>query len=189
MSSDIEREDLYYFYEHTNEKNSILIIISLILTMGLYYLYWIYRLNKHLEHIDDKAPNTLRASFILFYIPLFWIPLSFFSTIYFGGEYALAIKFIKILVWAFLSFVLLQYLFDFCKSYSRVTKTPAFLWYIMLYLGYFSLIMFVFDFYYTVPLVIIPILTIVSMQLILNRRHNEHKIKKQGNYFNYLDRK
>lgn len=190
-------ESLKYFFYDYKLKNPALILFYMIISLGLYFVTWIYQINKKLEEIDEKAPVANRAAFVLVLLPIAWYFIVYFldmftitSTNYLNN---LIPEIVKVMGWGIISFLSLIYIYDFCISFGKVTKTSGVIWYIVIYLGYFSLILTIilgFNFFiYTFYFLFFPIIAIPAMQETLNIRAMKFTKETQRSYFNYMDRK
>ena len=86
-----------------------------------------------------------------------------------------------------------MYVYDFCISFGKVSKTSGVMWYLIIYPGYFSLILTIilgFEYFvYTFYFLIFPILAIPAMQETMNVRASDYTKSSQKSYFNYMERK
>lgn len=177
-------KDLYYFYDDYEEKDPIKIMIFMILTLGLYFIYWIYNINNKLSELDDASPDPKRGVIILLFLPLMWyIFVLIFRFLIFTSDLGL-VKGIEITGWSFVIFLSMQYLYEFCQSFGKVTHSSGLTWYLFLYVGYFSVVLLLFSFYYTVPLIVFPFFTLPAMQSFMNNHANKIMLKELDYSFN-----
>ncbi|MEC8339382.1 MAG: hypothetical protein VXZ40_02055 [Nanoarchaeota archaeon] len=191
------KDSLKYFFFDYKLRNPALIFFYMIISLGLYFVTWMYQINKKLEEIDEKAPASNRAAFVLVILPLIWYFIVYFLELYTttGANFLsnLIPQMVKVFGWGIISFLSLMYVYDFCISFGKVTQTSGVLWYIVIYMGYFSLILTIilgFHFFvYTFYFLFFPIIAIPAMQEMLNVRATRFTKETQKSYFNYMERK
>ncbi len=181
---------LAHFFLHDFEKDKFgTVLFYQIISLGLYSFFWIYKTNKMLEKIDGESPESKRSMFVLFVIPVFWFLIGFFTNKYlFLNNVPTFFHTINIVMWSLIIFLSLQYLYDFSKSYAKLTETHPLIWYLLLYSGYLATILHFFNFNFLLFLVFVPILTIPSMQEILNITAREVLRTSQKNHFIHKER-
>lgn len=160
----------------------------MILTAGLYGLRWIYNLNIIMERFDENAPDSSRGAYVLVLIPLFWYLVTFFFNSVTPLNFQYVTDIIAIVGWTFITFLTLKYLYDFCMSYARFTWTNGFFWYLMIYIGYYSVILAFFNVTTTLFLIAFPMISIPLMQDILNKKAIEFTDRMHGKRFNSMTR-
>lgn len=163
----IEKLEIFFLNDF-EEENPLKVFLLIIFTLGIYALSWIYKLNTKLELIDDEAPDSKRAFSVLFILPFGWTLIYFvlLKLIFQGTNIYLSI--FNYVVWSALIFLSLKYVYDFCISFGKLTRTLGIVWYFLIYSGYLGIIVLFFQIYYMWPLIVIPVLTIPSMQIFLN---------------------
>ncbi len=159
-------------------------ILYMILSLSLYFIYWIYKINVKIEKILDSCPDSKRCFAILFVIPLSWATIYLLLKKFIFFEYFQPLEIANYVMWSIIVFLSLQYIYEFCIAFGKITTTNGLVWYLFLYPGYFAIILFFLNFYYTLPLIFFPIITIPAMQASLNKKANLCYVKKQELYFN-----
>lgn len=183
----IEDNKKAQFYRSSKNFNPFLLTFLSVISLGFFLVHWIYCTNLKLENIDEDAPDSKRAGVILFFLPASWtIIITILSNL--TNSFSSFFLTAKVFGWILLSFVALKYLFDFCISFGQATNTKPYLWYYLIYLGYLSLILLIFGFYYTLPMLLFPIMTLSAMQFILNKRTKEVELEENRTYFNTVGR-
>jgi hypothetical protein len=117
------------FYKNFHETNPALILGLTIVSFGFYVIYWIFLRNRDFEELDKNAPDSKRAVAILMVLPFAW----FFITKAIHNLFGLIntiTRTIEVMGWLVILFLLLKYLFDFCISYGRITRTIGVVWFI-----------------------------------------------------------
>jgi hypothetical protein len=191
------RESLEFFFYDFKLKNPAMIFFYMVISIGLYFVTWLFQVNKKLEEIDEKAPIASRAALVLVFLPLTWFFIIYFLDKFTGNSTniisVLVPSIVKVLGWGLISFLSLMYVYDFCISFGKVTKTSGVMWYLAIYPGYFSLILTIIlgfqYFVYTFYFLIFPILAIPFMQEVMNVRAADYTKSSQKSYFNYMERK
>lgn len=182
-NNNISKSCLQNFYEDIDKKSGIKLFFLLISSLGIYIIKWIYFTNLSFEKADKNAPQSSRGAAILFIMPSLWLLFTFFFRLLFE-KLIQPFKIIDITVWGIITFLSLQYLYDFCLSYARITNTNGIIWYLLIYPGYYSVILLLFKFYYTIVLIIMPFVVIPIMQSIINKKASKYLLEDENNYFN-----
>jgi hypothetical protein len=180
-----DMDEIFNYYEDYDKQNPFLLFLFIVLTFGLYIIKWVYMTNKSFEKVDKSAPETQRATTVMILMPLIWGMMSFILKFYFD-EKLLLVKIIEYGGWALIIFLSLQYTYDFCSSFGRMTQTSSLFWYLLLYPGYLSLILLAFGFVHSMFLVFLPVIVIPIMQDLINLKADEVQIEKQRQRFNQL---
>ena len=184
MEDKISDEKLEYFFIDYEKRNPFEILFYMVITLGFYFIRWAYITNLKLEEIDDDAPDSRRAFIILFLFPIVWYLISFILTnLIFTGNPIIG-ESISILTLALIIFLSLQYTFQFCQSFGRVSNTSGLVWYLAIYPGYLGLVLVLFKIYYLVPLLFFTIISVSAMETSINIRYEKSKFKRQRRYFN-----
>jgi len=183
----INLKDLEYFYDDFERETPLIVLLKIIFSLGIYTLIWIYKLNKRLEKADKSAPNTNRGVVILYLMPTFVILLSvileffFLFPKYIMGTY-------NVLFWSIIIFLSLKYIYDLCECFGKWTGSSGLFWYLAIYPGYFSIILYFLNFYYALPLLFFTIITIPAMQGFLNYKEIKFRELFERDEFNKKSR-
>ena len=187
MKQKINLKDLEFFYDNFVIESPILVIIKIFLTLGLYVIFWIYKMNRALEKVDENAPDSRRGVIIICVIPPFIFILSAIFEKLFNFNKVSIITF-NVVVWSFIIFLTLKYIYDFFMSFGKWTGSSGLFWYLVFYPGYFSLILSIFGFYYALPLLFFTIVSIPSMQGYINIKEREFRELYERSKFNWRAR-
>ena len=153
----------------------------IIITFGIYLIEWFYKRTEEFTYIDRFSPNPQRAATVLFIIPLGWLIISkIIKKLIFTGIIG---EIIEIIGWGLILFLIIKFIFDFCISFGRITKTNGIYWFLILLTGTIGIICTILQIYILSILTISIILTIPAMQLELNSHFNKMTIKKNSNIF------
>lgn len=176
-----------FFLNNFEEQHFLKIFALLVFSLGLYAISWIYSINKKLETIDEDAPDSRRAVYILFIFPVGWalIYVALSKLIFANNPY---LHWLNIVIWFLLIFLSLKYLYDFCDSFGKLTRTSGLVWYLLNYAGYLGIILILFDIYYLLFLAIIPLCTIPAMQEFLNLTSKYTLAEAQKEHFKNMER-
>jgi hypothetical protein len=176
--------NLEYFYNDFELRNPLMCMLLMILTLGFYFIYWIYQINEKLSELDDDSPDPTRGMIILLILPITWAFFVFiFKFLIFSDNLGLA-KGLEITGWSIIIFLSMQYLYEFCVSFGRITRSSGLVWYLFMYVGYFSVVLLLFSFYYTIPLIIFPFFTLPAMQGFMNEHARKVALKQIDYNFN-----
>lgn len=176
---------LEYFFSDYQRQNVLLVLLYLVLTGGVFALFWIYYHNRKLEQIDNDAPNSKRGAVILFFIPVFLTLVFFFIKTIFLPDF-LGIRILEVILWSVVILLTLKYFYEFCVSFAKFTMTTPLAWYFFLYLGYSSFILALFEFYYGLFGLFFLFVGIMAMQEIVNVICYKVNSRKEKNRFNYM---
>lgn len=176
-------KELEFFYEDYEKELPFFVLVKIIFSCGLYLVWWIYKINQKLEKVDEMAPDTRRGLVILYVFP----PLIIF--ILFVLEYLIGLApnflmIINVLFWSLAIFLSLKYIYDFCNIFGKWTSSNGLIWYLFIYPGYFSIILYFFDFYYALPLIFFTIIAIPGMQAFLNIKERKFREMYERDRFN-----
>lgn len=163
----IEKLEIFFLNDY-DEENAFKVFLFIVFTLGIYALSWIYNLNRKLELIDDDAPDSNRAFSVLFILPFGWALCYFILLKLIFQTESIILNIANYIIWIALIFLSLKYLYDFCISYGKLTRTLGIVWYFLIYSGYLGIILIFFKIYYLWFLIVIPIITIPCMQIFLN---------------------
>lgn len=170
------------FYKNFRETNPALVLGLIFITIGFYIIHWLYVKNKDFEEIDQDAPDSTRGAIILMILPFMWFFIIFIFKKIFGHE-NLYLQISEIVGYGIIIFLILKYLFDFCISFGKITKTNGLFWYLSFFFPILGIVLSFFDFYYLLPLVFFLIIVVPAMQAELNSYIQKFQIKKESNLF------
>ena len=179
--------DLEYFFEDYKREIPILVLIKIIFSFGIYIFVWIYKMNQQLERVDEMAPDSRRGFFILFLIPIVIFVISIvIEKLFQLPNYTIATY--NAIFWSINIFLSLKYIYDFCESFGKWTGSNGLFWYLVIYPGYFSVILYFLDFLYVLPLLFFTIIAIPSMQGFLNIKEIKFRAMFERDQFNKKSR-
>jgi len=179
--------DLEYFFEDYKREIPILVLIKIIFSYGIYIFVWIYKMNQQLERVDEMAPDSRRGFFILFLIPIVIFVISIvIEKLFQLPNYTIATY--NAIFWSINIFLSLKYIYDFCESFGKWTGSNGLFWYLVIYPGYFSVILYFLDFLYVLPLLFFTIIAIPSMQGFLNIKEIKFRAMFERDQFNKKSR-
>ena len=170
------------FYHDFKEIGPPLVLGLIIISLGLYIIAWLYSNNKDFVKVDKHAPDPLRGVIIMIVLPFAWFFITTILKVLIFGTHWIFMIF-EYFVWLLLLILILVYLFDFCVSFSRITRTHALFWYIFYVIGIIGLISIVFGWYYSIPLTFFIIIVVPAMQAEINSFFKRYAIKKEKNIF------
>ncbi|MFW6285789.1 MAG: hypothetical protein ACOC16_01300 [Nanoarchaeota archaeon] len=150
-----EERSLEYFHNYKHMSGP-LVLGLIVISLGLFAIPWIYTKNKEFINIEPDAPDPKRGVAVIMILPFIW-GYSFFILRELVIKHPITIG-IEILGWSFIIFALLKYIFDFCKSFGKITETSGIIWFFLFFL--------------------FPI-TIPAMQVELNSHFQKMQIKKK----------
>jgi len=182
-------EDLYYFYEEYRSENPFLLFFKFIVTFGFYTFYWIYELNILLEKIDDNAPSSNKLFIILFLLPSLFYLFKHFLLNWMNFEVSFIFISVSFIIWSSIIFISLLGVYKFCMSYGKLTNTNELVWCFLIYPAYIAIVLFFYDFYYTLPLLLISFASLAFMQHHLNIKIINYERHIESDIFNSIPRK
>ena len=171
------------FYKSYKETGTSLVLGLIILTLGLYTINWIYMRNKEFESLDKHAPDSNRGAIILMVLPFAWFFITAVLEKLVFNPNSTIFSIIEILGWSLVIFLVIKYIFDFCISYGKITKTFGILWFILFLIGIIGVISIFLKIKCTIPLVFFLIIVIPAMQNELNAHFRKFNITKSKNSF------
>ena len=184
MVKKITESDLDFFYEKYEVNYPAIILFKIIITFGLYVIWWFYKMNIKLEEVDGDAPSSKRGVIILlFLIPGFEGVLFVLEKLVFINAQNL-LFIVTAIGWSLVIFLSLKYIYDFCDCFGKWTASSGLFWYLAIYPGYFSIILYFYHFYYALPLLFFSIITVPAMQAFLNIKERKFREMKEHNNFN-----
>lgn len=176
------------FFEEYEEKNPSIQLFLMVISLGLYSIFWFYNMNREMQKIDYDTPDPQRCIVVMLFLPISWFLTHILLKETLPEIILPYLNTMNFLLWSLFIFLILKYIFDFCESFGRVTSSPHILWYLYLYPGFFSYILPLFGFYYSIPLVFFTMITIPSMQAFINSKKEEISYVKQREHFNTMYR-
>lgn len=169
---------------HEFEKTNLSLMLGLIIiSIGLYIIYWIYVKNKEFEALDHDAPESNRGAIIMMVIPFVWFFIMYFLKGSFFGFFNKIFSVIELFGWILVIFILLKYLLDFCISFGTVTQTRGILWFLPFLFGIVGAIGRFLGSYYFLLFLISPIIVVLAMQNELNLFYEKYRQKKDKSVF------
>lgn len=184
-----DKMKIQYFLNDYVKSNPMYVFLYMLLTLGFYFLIWIYDHNKRFEQIHSEAPDSKRGFIILFGMPILWYFITLVAKLIFFEESGQFIYYVSLFGWVLIALLSLKYLYDFCKVFGEFTNTNGIWWYFLIYPGYFSVILFFLGFNYTIALVLCPLISIPMMQNTLNEISDKTHLKFKSDEFNAMTRK
>jgi hypothetical protein len=173
------KENINDIFKKYSETSLAVVLALMIITAGLYIINWLFLRNREFELMDEDAPDSKRGLALMVFLPFGWGLIMFVSkALLFTGE-PLLLGIMEIVIWGLIIFLLVNYVFDFCLSYSKITKSNAMIWFSMFLIGFIGIISTSIQFYYLSPLVFFAVITVVAMQAELSGI-NKQKRKKYG---------
>lgn len=173
------------FYKEFKEKDPNVVLLLSVISLGLYMINWIYLRNKELQSLDPDAPESARGAIIMLIIPaIVYFMVFVLKNVMLSGENVI-IGIFEIVIWGISLFLLLKYLFDFCISFGKVTRTEGLIWFFFMMMGVVGIISFFMEFYFVTPLVFFLIISIPAMQAEINAHFRRLNIRKEKNAFYY----
>lgn len=151
------------YFKEFRETNPWLVLGLIIISLGFYIITWIYSKNKEFENSDKLAPDAARGAAVMMLLPFGWFYTIFIIKRFIADN--LFVGIIEIVIWGFIIFAIFKYIFEFCLSFGRITKTNGIYWFFLFF---------------------IPIITIIAMQMELNSHFTRMTMQDKSN--NFYDR-
>jgi len=180
---DYNSRPIYNFYEEYKEKSSFVVFILMIFTIGLYFIWWVYKLNSEFESKNIESPDSKRGLVVLITFP--FLLGFFFSFLEWYFEPNAIIKSFQLSVSYFIIVLQLKFLYDFCVTFGNITKTNSLWWYYSMFFWFLAVVLLYFQSYYTMIFMFFPVTAIPAMQAFLNKRAETFKLRQAGDHFNY----
>ena len=181
-----KKEELNEIIKGYEKSSPLIIMILIILTLGVYVINWIFLRNREFEFMDNDAPDAKRGLALMIFLPFGWALTMFvLKKLIFTGE-PLILGILEIVIWGLIVFLLMNYIFDFCLCFSRITKTSPIIWFIPFLLGFVGSIFLALGFYYVSPLIFFTIIVVPAMQAELqshffpNKKYKRDKGRRQS---------
>lgn len=199
MENEISKGSIANFFENYVEQNSILILLYVIISGTFYVIYWLYKTNLELSLVDEDAPNPDRAISVLLLLPSLFFLISYifkkfifnfsnssllgiswnFNINLISNNFEYLYGIFEFSIWILIIFLILKYFYDFSVSYSKITKTNFFVWYLFLSSEAFGFIFLLFSNYLFTTISFFTIISVPAMQEKLNILANKYQIKKE----------
>ena len=166
-----------------SEISPQLVFGLILITLGLYSLHWIYERNKELAQFDSSAPEPSRGAVLMMVFPFIWFFLiTFLKLIFSYTNFVIAI--IELIGYLLIVILITKYLFDFCSSFSLVTRSHFSLWFILFLFGIVGVIGISINMYFLGISLLIFFIGVAAMQAELNSFYKRHSIKhEKTNYY------
>lgn len=155
----------------------------IIITLGLYIVYWIYDKNKQFEVLDDQSPDSSRGAVIMVILPFLWFFILYFLKGFIFGFDSVIVNFIGLGGWFFLIFMFVKYLLDFCLSFGRITQNQGVLPFLLFLVGFISGYLSLILNQFFIFLLIFPVFAVLFMQSELNLFYNSYRQRKDKKSF------
>lgn len=171
------------FYKQYHETSPSLVMGLIILSFGLYIINWIFLRNKDFEELDENAPDSNRGAILMIIIPFGWFFLTTILKNLIFSPNNLLIGILEIVGWGIIIFLIYKYLFDFCLSYGRITKTNGLLWFGLFIISGIGIVGIIIENYYLIFLLPILMIIIPAMHSELNKQFHILNIKQKSTTF------
>ena len=126
----ITSKQKHHYSREYLQLNPALVFGLILISCGIYAITWIYTRNKEFEILDKHTPNHIRGSIVLMLLPLSWFYIIFIIKKLIMNN--LFIEITQITIWGILIFLILKYLYDFCMSFGKITKTNGIYWFLII---------------------------------------------------------
>ncbi|MDA3855207.1 MAG: hypothetical protein PF569_03025 [Candidatus Woesearchaeota archaeon] len=151
------------YFKEFRETNPWLVLGLIIISLGFYIITWIYSKNKEFEHLDKFSPDAARGAAVMMLLPFGWFYVVLIIKRLIIDN--LFVEILEIVIWGFILFLVLKYIYEFCLSFGRITRTNGIYWFFLFF---------------------IPIITIPAMQMELNSHFNRMAMQdKSNNFYNH----
>lgn len=173
------------FYNTFKELNPAVVLGLILISGGLYIIAWMYSQNKEMEKIDEDSPELTRCAFILFGFPFTWLMITvIIKFVFFNNvEVPQAMIISEITVWTFIIMLIFKYIFDFCKTFSKITRTNTLIWFVLISLGIVGLIGVSIQSFFLTPFAFFLAMTIPAMQEELNHVYHKSEMKRKDDTY------
>lgn len=185
MEAQISNSQREIFFKHFPTESPIKLMVFMFFTASLYLIFWLYSMNLKLEKIDPDAPDSRRGAVILFFMPITGAIVLTVFELFFFPKFTNEVRILSLFFWSFIGFLSLNYVYDFCRSFSKVTNTSWNQWYFFIFPGYISFILFFFEFYYMIPLLFFPAAAVPAMQNVINNIAESIKKRSNADHLNF----
>ena len=108
------------FYKDYRETNPTLVLGIILISFGFYIIH--YMKNKEFEEIDSNSPEAARGAIILMVLPFIWFFIIFIIKKIITENLNILIKICETIGWSIIIFLILNYIYDFCMTFGRITK-------------------------------------------------------------------
>lgn len=165
--------------EIPDEINPFLVAGITLITLGLYFIIWIYSRNKEiLPFSKNKDVDPVRGLVLLFILPVLIGTLFFLGSMYIPQTIMIPFYYI---IGTFIIFAIVKYLFEFSKLMTQTLKTTPSLWFLPFCCTISGVILVSFQNYYGILFLLTPLLHLPLLQTQVNtfysnlRYNNEKK--------------
>ncbi|MCA9497170.1 MAG: hypothetical protein KC589_09570 [Nanoarchaeota archaeon] len=176
------------FYEGYNTKSPELILLLMVLTFGLYAIYWIYQTNMELERASEEVPSSLVGIFIMMILPFSW-GFFFFMFNFIFDDVSIFFALFETFGWIIIIFLILEYLYRFCLVYADIVMSDSRVWYYSFFPGFLALTLGVLGIIEAFAFFFFIFIVIPAMQAQLNTRYEQYELEELKVYFNYFEKK
>ncbi len=189
MTDELPYKTLKEYYRNFEPYSPTKTQILMICTLGLYLISWVYQKNKEFEEFYDDSPDSNRGAVLMLVFPFAWLLIIWvFKAVIFVDSIEFLTT-LSVIGWIFIMFMILEYLYEFCLAYGQFTRTNGLVWYYTIFPGFLALILVVLGFWYTLPLLFFPYMTIPAMQAKLNYESTRYGLNYLKNEFYRHERK
>lgn len=172
------------FYREYNEVNPAIILLLILITCGLYIIYWILKQNRNLEDFYEDAPDTNRGFALMVTIPISWtITFVIIKINNFWDLYPEFLLFVQVFIWTIIILLILKFLFDFCVSFAKFTKSNALVWFFLILLGIIGILGIPIKSFLITPFAFFLAITIPAMQEEINHVYTKNQIKNKSDAY------
>lgn len=168
MKYQLSYETLKSYYRNFKPSSPVIIQFLMIFTLGLYLINWVYTKNREFEDYSDEAPDSKRGAVLMLIFPFSWMLIIWIMNELILPNSEDFMEVLNVAGWCFIMFMILQYLYEFCYLYGQITRTEGLIWYYTIFPGFLALILLPLGFWYTIPLLFFPVVSIPAMQAKLN---------------------
>jgi hypothetical protein len=190
MDQILTKGELNRYYENYIYSSSVWTLLFMSLTAGIYIINWLYLTNKEFEKFDENAPDSNRGAALTLIIPVSWLVLAWIGDNLGLGNNEL-FRMVKTIGWLTIVMMILKYMYDFCTTFSRFTRSNELIWYYALFPGMIFYVLAPLVIWYdslfvwfTYPFLFFTIVAVSSMQAKLNAEKNLFDIKEgEGEFY------
>ncbi len=179
-----------YFYSNLTQINTFYLFFLIIITLGFYFIDWLYTNNKVFEILDSDAPDKERTFFVIFLIPVTWFLVNYFAKIL--GLLNNAVRITSYIGWFLIVVLIIKYLYDFTASFGKITETYGTFWFLVVLIPFLigTLLMTLLSVKTSLPFIlcyliflIISSVGVLALQAEINLLIDKIHLKKETNLF------